>query len=94
LKVLEWPDNSPDINPIENLWMIMKRKVTAKHPKNIEELRFLIGLISGLLSGPSRTFKFDRRKKFYKICCKILKECLILKKYRPQHVNKVKAIRM
>jgi hypothetical protein len=74
--------------------MIMKRKVAAKHPKNIEELRFSIGLIYRLLPGYSRTFNFDRRKKFYKIGCKILKECLILKKYRPQHVNKVKAIRM
>lgn len=41
VSILEWPGNSPDINPIENLWLIMK-KVAAKHPKNIEHLKTAI----------------------------------------------------
>src|SRR5262249_55954312 len=27
IEVLNWPPNSPDLNPIENLWAWMKRKV-------------------------------------------------------------------
>ncbi len=37
--VLDWPANSPDLKPIENLWSIVKRKMRNKRPKNADELK-------------------------------------------------------
>ena len=42
LEVMDWPSNSPDLNPIENLWAIVKGNVERRLPKNLGELeRFM-----------------------------------------------------
>ena len=30
IKIIDWPSYSPDLNPIENIWTVMKRKIAWK----------------------------------------------------------------
>ena len=41
-KVSPWPANSPDLNPIENIWSRMKKAVGGKRPKDIDNLEVII----------------------------------------------------
>ncbi len=38
IKVLEWPSQSPDLNPIENLWRELKLRVAKHQPRNLNDL--------------------------------------------------------
>lgn len=37
-----WPGNSPDLNPIQNLWSILKRRLNKQNPTNSHNLQALI----------------------------------------------------
>jgi hypothetical protein len=40
--MLDFPPWSPDLNPIENLWADLKRRVEARHPRTTEELEQIL----------------------------------------------------
>ena len=39
IEVLDWPSQSPDLNPIENLWAHIKKELRSYRPKNVKELK-------------------------------------------------------
>ena len=59
--MLEWPGSSPDVNPIKNLWCIMKNKVSEKHPTSLDGgiLEALMGGSEGGSPGPGLAYPPD-----------------------------------
>ena len=41
IKVLPWPSQSPDLNPIENLWDELMRRIHKRGPQNLKDLERL-----------------------------------------------------
>ena len=37
-EIMDWPPQSPDLNPIENLWKTLGVKVMERNPTNTEDL--------------------------------------------------------
>jgi transposase len=38
IRLMDWPANSPDLNPIENIWSLLKRRVGRHFPTTREEI--------------------------------------------------------
>jgi hypothetical protein len=37
VQIMQWPPNSPDLSPIDNVWQILKDYVEKKNPQNLAE---------------------------------------------------------
>ena len=42
IRTIDWPANSPDLNPIENIWAVLKQRIQMKSPKDTKVLEKLI----------------------------------------------------
>ena len=39
IQLIKWPGNSPDLNPIENVWAWMKMQLQESHLTNLDQLK-------------------------------------------------------
>ena len=42
VRMLKWAGNSPDLNPIDNLRTLIKKKVSTSNPTTLDELKQII----------------------------------------------------
>ena len=77
IKVPDWLGNSPDLNPIKNLWALMKAKVSEKQLSSLEALRKVIKKVWILEISPNYCLKLISGM----LCC--LQE--VIKKQRWSH---------
>ncbi len=55
--VLDWPANSPDLNSIENIWGIVKRKMRDTRPNNADDLKAAIKATWASLMGMIKAYR-------------------------------------
>ena len=55
-EVIDWPSYSPDLNPIENMWVIVKRNVEKRMPQNLAELE--VFMVEEWNKVPDSTLKY------------------------------------
>ena len=57
---MQWPSQSPDLNPIKNLWAELKRSVDKHKPKNVKDLERIYQ--EELVQNPSKCYKNYKKR--------------------------------
>ena len=76
VNVLPWPGNLPDLNPIENLWSVLKRQLTQMKYTSTLELwkafqdacyKVSLNICRSLVSSMPKRLKLVKKSKEYSI---------------------------
>src|SRR5579859_6965640 len=82
LTIMDWPANSPDLSPIENLWAHLKLELSTQYPD------------TATLKGSATTIKAKLHKRLNKIWWEIREDVLNkLVEDMPKHCKEVIAAR-
>ena len=75
---IEWPPNSPDLSPIENVWAIIKEKLSKRNITNFDELRE--NILDIWVKFPISLCE--------KLCSKFKDKIKYVKEYKGKRINK------
>ena len=73
IKVMEWPSQTQDLNPIENLWRELKVRVAKRQPRNLNDLEKICKYLFPSLKCKSIYNIFDMR--FSGLFCYSVSHC-------------------
>lgn len=76
ITVMSWPANSPDLNPIENLWSVIKTRVEKIDPENVSCLKSAINEVWNEISRETRESLIGSMEKRLQECIRLNGETL------------------
>ena len=70
IKILQRPARSPDLNPIEDIWTVLDRKLTKEAVTSAEDLREILKELFNGLTVSNRSKLFDSIRRRCTLCIK------------------------